>query len=200
MKINKDLNLVLTVEREDGDAIHVFHTPILRETFEKYYRVISKVMTAIYAEQMSFFSGPSICSLLLKETAENTLRPNGDDTWWDGEDGVENGLVEEIRRLTNVLVLGPSGWDVIPYSVALKRDIFTQDEMGEVEGSLAFFTFSSRMKMHPVASKGLSAAATMFGWQLTSLTLMEYKTSLMMSIEDEISGESETVVALSIPS
>jgi hypothetical protein len=201
MKIDKNLNLVITLDRGEDDKVHVYHTPILRATFERYYRVISKVMTDIYAENLTFFSGPAVCSLMLKDTAEHMLRADGSGlNWWEGPDGVKDGLVEEIRRLTNVLVLGSNGWEVIPYTTALKRDVFTEDEAAEVEGSIAFFTFSSRMKTNPVMNRGLLAAASMLEWELTSSSLMEYRTSLMTLIEDESIGESPTVVALSIPS
>lgn len=163
--------------------------------------------TQIYADDLSFFGGPESAYLMLKEIAENTARPNGGGNWWEGETGIEKGLIEELWRKTQVLVLGASGWELLPYDMCIARDakggwqseILSEDEAAEVSGSVVFFTFSTFMRNNPVVSRGLIAAAALLEWQLSSLGLTEYRTSLQTLTKEETTEPKPTAEALLIP-
>lgn len=203
MRLDKKLNLIVPIERDDGTKVHIFHTPISREIYNTYFRVLNMTGTQIYADDLSFFGGPESAFLMLKEISLNTARPNGSGNWWEGEQGVQKGLVEELWRKTQVLVLGPNGWELLPYDVVVARDekgawrsdVLSEDEAAEVEGSIIFFTCSSFMKNNPVVSRGLIAAAALFEWQLSSLGLTEYRSSLTTSTGEEISPKPLSVPA-----
>lgn len=207
MRLDKKLNLIIPIDRDDGTRVHIYHTPISRDVYTQYFRVLNMTGTQIYADDLSFFGGPESAFLMLKEISQNTTRPNGSGSWWDGENGVEKGLIEEIWRKTQVLNLGPSGWDLVPFDMAIARgpkgewqsDILSEDEASEVSGSLIFFTCSVFMRQNPVISRGLLAAAALLDWQLSSLSLTDYRTFLLTSTTDEPTEESPTATALSIP-
>jgi len=208
MRLDKKLNLIIPLEREDGTQVHIYHTPISRDIYNTYFRILNMVGTQVYANDLSFFGGPEAAFLMLKEISENTARPDGSGNWWEGENGVEKGLIEELWRKTQVLNLSPSGWDLLPFDVAIARDdkgnwrsdILSEDEAAEVCGGIVFFTFSTFMRQNPVISRGLIAAAALFDWQLSSLALTEYRTSLTTLTKDESLDEVATPKALSIPS
>jgi hypothetical protein len=188
MKIDRRLNLVLTLEREDGSPLHVFSTPIGREVFETYFMVISKTFSRIYAENLSFLGGPRVCAMMIKDVALNTARPDRTGNMWEGPDGVENGLMNEIRRLTNVLIPAEGGWTVVPYADALARRVMDEEEASEVEGAITFFTVNWLMHKKATARAILEAAAGMWGWLITSSPLSDYKNGLQTSTPTEPSG------------
>lgn len=186
MKLNRKLNLIVPLDRgDDGPSPRVFATPIRRETFEEYHAVIARTFTRIYAEKLHIFGGPRVAALMLRETAKETPRAGG--SWWEGPDGVENGLLREIRRLTNVLVPTEAGWQTIPYEDAVKREFLDEEEAAEVEGALAFFTVNSAMHTRALATQILQSAAEMWGWEVSSSALTEYRSGLPTSTPAETS-------------
>lgn len=207
MRLDKRLNLIIPIDRDDGTRVHIYHTPISREIYSQYFRILNMTGTQIYADDLSFFGGPESAYLMLKEIAENTARPNGGGNWWEGETGIEKGLIEELWRKTQVLVLGASGWELLPYDMCIARDakggwqseILSEDEAAEVSGSVVFFTFSTFMRNNPVVSRGLIAAAALLEWQLSSLGLTEYRTSLQTLTKEETTEPKPTAEALLIP-
>jgi hypothetical protein len=50
MKLDRRLNLVLSVTREDGTEMWVHHTPIRREIYEQHFLVLTKTISAMYEE------------------------------------------------------------------------------------------------------------------------------------------------------
>lgn len=195
MRLDSRLNLIIPLDRDDGTKVHIYHTPISRDIFSTYFRVLSMTGTQIYSEDLSFFGGPEVAYLMLEEISKNTVRPNGSGSWWDGDSGVEKGLLEEIWRKTQVLVLTGSGWELLPFDISIARDlkgnwqsdILSEDEAEAVKGALVFFTSAVFMRNNPVMSRGLLAAAALFEWQLSSLELTAYKSSLQTLIKEEIS-------------
>ena len=102
MRINKALNLVIPVDWEMGGQIFVHSTPISREVFEQYFLVISKTFAAIFSQGLGAVAGPRIAYLMLKKTAE-------DMGLWAGPAGVGAGLMNEMIRLSNVIMPDEKG-------------------------------------------------------------------------------------------
>src|SRR3954465_11092498 len=94
LRIDKRLNLVIPIETSIG-TVFVHSCPIRREIFEKYFLIISKTFAAIYSEGLNVIAGPRVALMMLKQIAINANA-------WEGNDGVESGLLNEIRRITNV--------------------------------------------------------------------------------------------------
>lgn len=178
MKINRQLNLVVPIERE-SQTYRVFSSPISLEVFQTYFRVISKTFARFALDNIGFVSGPRVAAMMLRDVARTT--PRSDDVtanWLDGPDGVELGLMAEIRRLTNVIMPGESGWQVVPFEDAIRRKVFDADEISEVEGAICFFSVNFAVHRRSTAEAIIGAACGMWGMETTLSTLSEYKNSL----------------------
>jgi hypothetical protein len=173
LSINRKLNLVIDIEGDQG-PMHVHSVPIGRATFERYYYPIARAFAEIYKGQLGVFSGPRVAYLTLREIAQNTET-------WDGPAGVKNGLVGEIRRLTNVAVPGPAGWQTLMYDDAVKEGRITEDDDAEVMNALVFFTLASSMHNHNDRPKVLKTFLGFWGGSLTSLNSTEFAASLATS-------------------
>lgn len=181
MKIDRQLNLVIPVERETG-TLYVHSMPIGREVFERYFLVISKTFASIYSEGLNVMAGPRVAALMLRQTAETM-------GVWLGEDGVEAGLMAEIRRLSNVLTLGDNGWQMQPLQVALDRQVLDAEEVSEVENAIVFFTVASLMHHRSEREGVVTGAAKMWNAQISSQSIMELKASLQTLTETDNTGE-----------
>lgn len=191
MKIDKKLNLVIPLERDTG-TIYVFSTPITREVFEAHYKVISKTFTQLWAGGLGLHGGPRVAALELRSVAQSTPRVDGEGSMWDGPEGVEATLMNEIRRLTNVLLPAEDGrgYTNIPYDTAVNQKLLTDEEMQEVEGAATFFIVNWAMHRRVVAIGILTSAAVMWGQRVTSLPLSEYRSTLTVSTPPEPTGGS----------
>ena len=200
MRLDRKLNLVIPIDRDDGTTLYTFSSPLRREVWEQYHMVISKTFTRIYAENLSFMGGPRNAALMLKDMAKNTARPDRSGDWWEGQDGVERGLRPEMRRLTTVMVprAEGGGWEQVQYDDAIARDMLTEDEASEVEGAVAFFTVNSAMHKAAALKGIMAAAAGMWGMQVTSSPFSEWRNSLTTSTADD--DITQKVIPSSIPS
>jgi hypothetical protein len=168
VKIDRRLNLVIPIEREDEPTIYVHSMPLSREVFERYFLVISKAFSAIYAEGLSIIAGPRIAAMLIRKIAEDA----------GVLDDVTQGLLMEIKRLTNVMALTPEGWTMTPLQNAEDRGLLDEDEVSEVEGVICFFMLASAMHKKAELRGILEKAASLWGAELSSLSAMEHVKSL----------------------
>jgi len=184
MKINKVLNLVVPVEGDEGETI--FHSaPLLFETFKKYHFVICSTFTKLLTAGMEV-TGPKIAAMTLEEVARDMSK-------WEGPEGVENGLMNEISRLTNVLALGENGWETFPVETAIKRELIDVSDWEEAKQRIVFFMLICAMTKRDVRDDLLTIANGSWGTQITSLTSTEYANSLPTSTEIEISPKTGKV-------
>jgi hypothetical protein len=188
MELNKLLNLVIPIDRDDDTKVYIHSIPILYETFQRYFLVLSKTYTAFFQEGLSVVGGPRIAAMLLRTIAEKTPRSAGQ-SWWEGDDGVEKGLMAEVRRLSNFISLEPEGWTPIPLQLALDRKLLSAEEVGEVENQLVFFMVASRVPPKADREALVTGGASMSNSLITSLNSTEYAQSLRTSTMDENTGE-----------
>lgn len=182
MHIDKSLNLVLEVDRDDGVKLHVHSTPISSETYEDFWEPISLVFSRIMQDGHNVVTGPRIADKMLKKISKEK-------GVWDTPGGVEKTLLPEIRRRTNVLVPGPKGWELYPFDDARKRDMISVEDAKEVESRLIFFTvFSHEMTKSEKKSGLFEAAIKMSGGEITFLGCTEFSSSLPTSTEAASSG------------
>lgn len=190
MKIDRKLNLVIPIDRDDGTKMYVHSMPISFETFERYYLVIAKAFAALYSESLTFMGGPRIAALMIRDAALAIPLPGGG-TAWEGTEGVERGLIGEMQRLTNLVALGDNGWQMTPYSDALKRGVIDREEASEVDGYVSFFMLNYWMQKRSKRSTMLDAAASLWRWQLTSSSVMEFTNSLTTLTGDTTTSQTE---------
>jgi hypothetical protein len=178
--INKKLNLVVEIG-DEGHRFWVHSTPITRQTFEKYYMVMASAFAQIMGTG-SWISGPRIAMLAIKDMARRL-------GVWEGPEGVEQGLVAEIHRLTNFV--GHNG-QVIPFTMAINDPRFNEDDIAEAEGAVAFFTLASWLQNREQLKGTLAGIAVAWGARTTSFNPSEFGRSLQKSTETDNSGEMGT--------
>lgn len=180
MRIDRHLNLVIPVTREKGE-VYVFSTPISRPVFENYFLVLGKTFSEIYQQNLNVIAGPRVAYLMLKRTAQQM-------GIWEGAEGVENGLMNEIRRLSNVLAPGKNGWEMTQYQDALNSKSFSDDEVGEIENQLVFFTVVSHLHKKENVKDILDGLTSLWGTLNTYSSCSEWMHSLQTLTKDENSG------------
>ena len=190
LRIDRKLNIVFELESPDG-RFFVHSTPISFEVFETYFMVISKTFSRMYAEGMLLTTGPRVASLLLKKTAME-MRV------WDTPNGVKNGLINEIYRLTNAVILGKDGWGTLPLHTAIQQEMLSEDDIREVENLLVFFTCASHMHTR-TQLPGILLGIQLWGALTTSLNCTEYANSLPTSMQGASTG-AKTAAELLLPS
>lgn len=188
MQIDRKLNLIIGLDRLEGTS-YVHAMPIARPVFERYYLVMAKAFAEIYAGGLGPVAGPRVSALVLKDIAGEG---------WGGANGVEMGLMNEIRRLTNILAPGPNGWGMQPWTGARAAGLVDEDEESEVENALVFFTLASVMHKKSILPATLAVMGSLWGSSTTSLPAMEFVNSLPTSTPADATGASPT--ASSVPS
>lgn len=171
--------MVIPVYDNTGTAFAYIHSePISREVFEAHFLILSKTFAAIHTEGLGEVSGPRVSSLMLKRIAARNK---------DEESATS--LMNEIRRLSNVLYRTASGWETIPYQDCLDSELLDPDDVSEVENAIVFFTCGWHMHRKAVAKEILDGAVKLWGASITSLNVSEFHGSLKVSKPDDSSGE-----------
>lgn len=193
MKLNERLNLVIPLYRDGDDPYAWVHaTPISREVFESNYLLLSKTFTAIHTEGLGEVAGPKVAALILRDIGKQMAGAGG-----DGETVIRP-LLNEIRRLSNVIVPGPNGWEMRPLQDAIVPKLLDEDDLHEVENGLVFFTVVSPMYPKQSRQDFLDGAARLWGARMLSSNSTEFRDSLRTSTETASSGA--TVTTSSVPS
>ena len=186
MRLDQRLNFIIPVERDDGVTVYVHAMPISRETFERYFLVIARTFSAISTEGIGI---TRVIVLMLRKIAS-------DMGIWDGPGGVENGLMNEIRRLANVVTPGPKGWETIPFADALAVKILSEEDVSEVENALVFFTVVSVMNRRRGLKDILDNLGQLWSARTSPLNCTEYAASLPTLKEAVSSGATVVVSSL----
>ena len=185
MKIDRNLNLVMQVQTGRNGLVYIHSASISRSVFEQFYLELGKVFSqcfdsinqahlALSAPQLAY---PALKSLALK--AGN----------WDGNGGVKFGLINEIVRLTNVIISTEKGWETIPFDVAVKREILDEDEEAETLSSLVFFTAISKVAPKDLKNSFLEMAGALRNWEISSLDCTAFQNGLPIQTKPETTGK-----------
>ena len=177
VSIDRRLNLVIPIEQGES-TLYAYSMPIGREVFEKYFRTFSKTFAALYAEGGAL-TGPRLAAMYLRSVAEDAGN-------WEGENGVEAGLMAEILRLTTVVMPDGGVWKSVQYADAKARKLLSEDDLSEVENAIVFFTLVSHMHKRSEQMAHLSIMSTYWGAQITSSNLSEFRSSLPTLTATEI--------------
>lgn len=194
MRIDKKFNIVIPVESDSG-TIYVHSTPLRREVFEKYFLIISKTFAGIYSHGLNIVAGPRIAYMMLKQIAI-------EEKVWEGGDGIENGLMNEVRRISTVLLPSENGWTLTPLQDAINKQALNQEEIDEIEGSIIFFICASAIHRRTDLEAILNGLQDLWGTQTTLLNCTEFRNSLRPSTDKQTSTPAafqETVKQSSIP-
>lgn len=174
MRINRQLNLVLKIEREDKSVLYVHSSPVGQEVFDTYFLPVTKTFGQIYANGLGFAGGPPAAARLLRQVSQE-LGVWGDT---DGAIGVEHGFIGEIRRLTNVILPTEKGWRTMPFDDAVKAGEIDRDDEQEVLSGLVFFTVVSLGHLRAQRKTFLEVGFHQWDAQITSSDATAFRNSL----------------------
>lgn len=170
--INRKLNIVIPVDTVKG-TMYVHSTPLSREVFEANFLIIAKTFAALYKQGLDVLSGPRVSMYLLKSIAEQ------DGTW----DRVQNELIAELQRITNVIIPSDKGWQTIPYYDAVRTNIIDADDAAEVNNVLVFFMCNSCIAKEEQLPSIHTGMTLLWDAQITSFNCTAYMNSLPTLIE-----------------
>jgi hypothetical protein len=184
LQIDRRLNLVIPLRREDaGITIYVHSMPISRTVFEENFLLISRAFSMMHAAGLGQFAGPRVAAMIIKRVATEL-------GVWEGDGGVGNTLMNEIHRLTNVIVpIEGQGWQTRPLEDAVRQGLLSEDEQSEVDNAICFFTLASVMHLRRQVAGILALGADLWETSTTLLNVTEYKNSLPTTKPEDNSGE-----------
>jgi hypothetical protein len=188
MKLDRRLNLVLSVTREDGTDLWVHHTPIRREIYEQHFFVLTKMMAAMYEERLPPPMAARISLLMLRKIAKE-LGVLAE---------VEGTLLPEVWRMTNVMVPTKGsngtagGWTPLPLEKVLHDRLIDDEDGEEVKNHVCFFTAASWVHRKTELDEMVYPMLIGSGAQIVSSDSTAYLASLQTSTPAESSGETAT--------
>lgn len=189
MRIDKKLNLVLPIFGEDEATViaWVHSAPLAAEVVDRYFMTIAQTYSAIFSRGLGVIGGPAIALRLLTQVAKDAKV--WDDDPAAGTVGVARGIVEEMRRLTNVLIAEEGGWSQVPLAVAVQRGAISAEDAGAAENAIAFFIVASAMLPRANRRTMLEAGLELLGAQISSLDFTGFNASLRTSTAPASPGE-----------
>lgn len=190
MKIDRKLNLVIPIDKQDGSTAYVHVMPVSREVFEQHFLLLGRAFNAMYAQGLGII-GPRMASLLLKKVASEMSL--------DNPDALVAPLLSEMRRLASVLApRDGGGYEIVPWQTAVDKKMFDEEDTREVENVMTFFMVSWHMHKRAELSGMIEMAVGLGAQQSTSLSPTEFANSLTTSTDAATTVRKAT--ASSIPS
>ena len=176
--ISRKLNIVLPPFQTKDGPVYVHSVPIGRATFEACFRPMARAMSSIITEGIGPITGPSVAALILQQEA---------DAIGEGE-AVKTGVMLDIKRNTTVIIADKA--DMLPYPVAMQRNILDEDQQSEVENLIVYFTLVSWIRLPPdlAARLGLEGLRQLWNVQTISLDSTAFMNSLKTSTPVENTG------------
>ncbi|ENH6339256.1 hypothetical protein ABWH74_002595 [Burkholderia vietnamiensis] len=202
IQINEAMNLVVPVVADEaGVKVWAYHTPISRQIFESNYRVLAATKASLMNRGGIYMmdSGPRIAALTLLDEGVREAEARGSYAK-DGRTVIDEAtpaLMDEIRRLTMVLVPGPGGWDLLPIESAVAAGKIDAEDQAETESAIVFFTCICALASKAERKKQASSTASLLKGSITSLSPMEFADSLPSSTK---AAPSAQPVVSSVPS
>ncbi|HHG2633052.1 TPA: hypothetical protein ACPVE0_001075 [Escherichia coli] len=174
MKIDKKLNLVCSISRDDGSLIYVHTSPFPYEVVEVHCLMLGSLFTSFIA-QIGGLGAARVAAMMLRKKIKKEQEITG-------QDGPN--IVDEIQRQTTVIFNDNGQWKSVPLDSAMKQGIISADEFREVEGEIVFFMVSSAIQKPELIKPTVGSVLGMFGGQLTLSTATEWRGSLLTSKTD----------------
>lgn len=174
MKIADKLYLIIPLYADDADTViaYAHAAPVSRDVFQAHYKIIARTFTTLHGDSL-VLGGPRIASYVLKDVAEQM-----------GVAQSALSFMNEVKRLTNVLIATPTGWDSMPLHDAINQKALNEDDLSEVVNAVVYFTVASAMHPRRELNQIMSGVVGMWGAQISSL---DY-TAFIGSLETSTSG------------
>lgn len=174
VKIDKKLNLVTNITREDGSVVYLHVTPFPYEVVEEHCLLLGNLFTN-FISQVGGLGAARVAAMMLRKKLqrEQELR--------DEANQQAPTIVDEIQRLTSVVWNDGVTWKTASFDAAMKQGIISPDEYREVEGEVVFFMVSSAIQKAHLIAPTVGSVIGMFGGQLVSSSVTAFRDSLLTS-------------------
>ena len=174
VKIDKKLNLVTNITREDGSIVYLHVTPFPYEVVEEHCLLLGNLFTN-FISQVGGLGAARVAAMMRRKTLKREQELNAD----NGQHGPN--IVDEIQRLTSVVWNDGGTWKTTSFDAAMKQGIISPDEYREVEGEVVFFMVSSAIQKAHLIAPTVGSVIGMFGGQLVSSSVTAFRDSLLTS-------------------
>lgn len=183
MKIDKKLNLVTNITREDGSIVYLHVTPFPYEVVEEYCVLLGNLFTN-FITQVGPLGSARVAAMMLKKRLKQEQEARLEDGKSLSDLPKSLTLVDEIQRLTVVIHNVGGQWKTTPLEVAFNQGIIDPDEYREVEGEVVFFMVSSAIQKANLIAPTVGTVIKMYDGQLTSSSVTAFRDSLQTSKPD----------------
>lgn len=180
MKIDKKLNLVTSVTREDGSIVYLHVTPFPYEVVEEHCVLLGNLFTN-FITQVGPLGSARVAAMMLKKRLKQEQEARLEDGKSLSDLPKSLTLVDEIQRLTVVIHNVGGQWKTTPLEVAFNQGIIDSDEYREVEGEVVFFMVSSAIQKASLLAPTVGTVIKMYDGQLTSSSVTAFRDSLQTS-------------------
>lgn len=179
VKIDKKLNLVTNITRDDGSIVYLHVTPFPYEVVEEHCLLLGNLFTN-FISQVGGLGAARVAAMMLRKKLqrEQELR---DEANQQAPTQQAPTIVDEIQRLTSVVWNDGGTWKTASFEVAMKQGIISPDEYREVEGEVVFFMVSSAIQKAHLIAPTVGSVIGMFGGQLVSSSVTAFRDSLLTS-------------------
>lgn len=174
VKIDKKLNLVTNITREDGSIVYLHVTPFPYEVVEEHCLLLGNLFTN-FISQVGGLGAARVAAMMLRKKLQREQELRGEDNQQAPT------IVDEIQRLTSVVWNDGGTWKTTSFDAAMKQGIISHDEYREVEGEVVFFMVSSAIQKAHLIAPTVGSVIGMFGGQLVSLNVTAFRDSLLTS-------------------
>ncbi|ENR0220583.1 hypothetical protein L8P93_14990 [Enterobacter kobei] len=177
MKIDKKLNLVTNITREDGSIVYLHVTPFPYEVVEEHCLLLGNLFTN-FISQVGGLGAARVAAMMLRKKLqrEQELRDEANQHAQQAPT-----IVDEIQRLTSVVWNDGGTWKTTSFDAAMKQGIISADEYREIEGEVVFFMVSSAIQKANLIAPTVGSVIGMFGGRLESLSVTAFRDSLLTS-------------------
>ncbi|WP_260206513.1 hypothetical protein [Klebsiella quasipneumoniae] len=180
MKIDKKLNLVTNITRDDGSIVYLHVTPFPYEVVEEYCVLLGNLFTN-FVTQVGPLGSARVAAMMLKKRLKQEQEARLEDGKSLSDLPKSLTLVDEIQRLTVVIHNVGGQWKTTPLEVAFNQGIIDPDEYREVEGEVVFFMVSSAIQKANLIAPTVGTVIKMYDGQLTSSSVTAFRDSLQTS-------------------
>ncbi|HDZ2592103.1 TPA: hypothetical protein RSS16_000890 [Klebsiella pneumoniae] len=180
MKIDKKLNLVTNITRDDGSIVYLHVTPFPYEVVEEYCVLLGNLFTN-FITQVGPLGSARVAAMMLKKRLKQEQEARLEDGKSLSDLPKSLTLVDEIKRLTVVIHNVGGQWKTTPLEVAFNQGIIDPDEYREVEGEVVFFMVSSAIQKANLIAPTVGTVIKMYDGQLTSSSVTAFRDSLQTS-------------------
>lgn len=174
VKIDKKLNLVTNITREDGSIVYLHVTPFPYEVVEEHCLLLGNLFTN-FISQVGGLGAARVAAMMLRKKLKR------EQELMDEANQQAPNIVDEIQRLTSVVWNDGGTWKTTSFDAAMKQGIISPDEYREVEGEVVFFMVSSAIQKAHLIAPTVGSVIGMFGGQLVSLSVTAFRDSLQTS-------------------